>query len=152
MSKVTALKHEFVEFIPDQLEEGKLYVSIEYATVAHKCCCGCGKEVVTPLSPTDWKLIFDGKFVSLDPSIGNWSFQCKSHYWIRNGRVQWALQWSQEQIERGRAYDRSAKARHFGTSEESAHAAAADVGKQELGKPKKRFWRSLRKWFPRRNR
>ena len=98
MSKVTALKHEFVEFIPDQLEEGKLYVSIEYATVAHKCCCGCGKEVVTPLSPTDWKLIFDGKFVSLDPSIGNWSFQCKSHYWIRNGRVQWALQWSQETL------------------------------------------------------
>src|SRR5712692_8520000 len=27
--------------------------SMAYATVAHKCCCGYGKEVVTPLTPTD---------------------------------------------------------------------------------------------------
>jgi hypothetical protein len=52
-----------------------------------KCACGCGKEVVTPLSATDWKLIFDGKTVSLDPSIGNWGFPCRSHYWVRNNRM-----------------------------------------------------------------
>src|ERR1700739_3308968 len=109
MSKVNTVTHEFVEFIPDTLEEGKLYISIAYATVAHKCCCGCGREVVTPLSPTDWKLIFDGKTISLDPSIGNWSFTCKSHYWIRNNRVRWAVQWSQEQIDGGRSRDRFAK-------------------------------------------
>jgi hypothetical protein len=45
--------HEFVEFIPDTIEEGKIYVSIAYATTVHKCACGCGKEVVTPFSPTD---------------------------------------------------------------------------------------------------
>src|ERR1700730_16640567 len=44
------------------------------ATVAHKSRCGCGKEVVKSLSPTDWKLIFEGKFISLDLSIGNCSF------------------------------------------------------------------------------
>jgi Family of unknown function (DUF6527) len=33
------------------------------------CCCGCGEKVVTPLRPTDWKLIFDGKTISLDPSL-----------------------------------------------------------------------------------
>ena len=32
------LTHEFVEFIPDVIEEGKIYVSIEYATAVHKCC------------------------------------------------------------------------------------------------------------------
>ena len=69
------------------IEEGKIYVSIAYATAVHKCACGCGKEVVTPLSPTDWKLIFDGKTVSLDPSIGNWGFPCRSHYWVRNNRA-----------------------------------------------------------------
>lgn len=74
MKQETVLKHEFVEFIPDNLEDGTVYVSVGFATVAHKCCCGCGKEVGTPLSPTDWKLIFDGKTVSLDPSIGNWGF------------------------------------------------------------------------------
>ena len=68
MKQENSLAHEFVEFIPDVLEEGKIYVSIEHSTVVHRCCCGCGKEVVTPLSPTDWKLIFNGKTISLDPS------------------------------------------------------------------------------------
>ena len=51
MKRDLVLKHEFVEFIPDKLEDGIVYVSIRYATVAHKCCCGCGTEVVTPLAP-----------------------------------------------------------------------------------------------------
>lgn len=50
------LKHEFLEFIADQLKEDTIYVSIPYATLVHKCCCGCGTEVVTPLGPTDWTL------------------------------------------------------------------------------------------------
>jgi len=111
-----SLTHEFVEFIPAQIQEGKLYISIPYATVTHKCCCGCRKEVVTPLSPTDWKLIFDGQSVSLDPSIGNWSFDCKSHYWIRRNRVIWAETWSKERIESGRAYDRTSKNKHYDES------------------------------------
>jgi hypothetical protein len=105
-----SLRHEFVEFIPDQLEEGVLYVSIEHATAAHKCACGCRNEVFTPLSRTDWKLIFDGETVSLNPSIGNWSFDCQSHYWIEEGRVRWAPRWSRDKIEDGRELDRLAKA------------------------------------------
>ena len=46
------LRHRFVEFIPDVVEDGMMYVSMEYMTVAHNCCCGCGTEVSTPLSPT----------------------------------------------------------------------------------------------------
>jgi hypothetical protein len=85
--KQAALTHEFVDYMPDVPQEGTLYISIRFATAIHKCCCGCGNEVVTPLSPTDWKLIFDGDTVSLDPSIGNWSFPCQSHYWIRRNNV-----------------------------------------------------------------
>jgi Family of unknown function (DUF6527) len=114
MKRQTALAHEFVEYMPDQLKDGILYVSIPFATVAHKCCCGCGHEVVTPLSPTDWKLIFDGQSISLDPSIGNWSFPCKSHYWVRNGKIRWACKWTQEEVDAGRASDRMAKQEHFG--------------------------------------
>ena len=98
MKQQTVLTHEFVELIPDDLKEGVIYVCVQYATVAHKCCCCCGKEVVTPLSPTDWKLMFDGKTITLDPSIGNWNFECQSHYWIRGNRVRWAPKWSQEMI------------------------------------------------------
>jgi len=74
MKQEIALKREFVEFIPEELKEGTVYVSIRFATVSHLCVCGCKNKVVTPLRPADWKLIFDGKSVSLHPSVGNWGF------------------------------------------------------------------------------
>ena len=103
------LTHKFLKNIPDALEEGVLYVSVEYATCIHKCVCGCGNEVVTPLSPTDWKLSFNGNTVSLHPSIGNWSLECQSHYWITNDEVEWASKWSRNRIERNRNEDRQEK-------------------------------------------
>ena len=96
MKRNKVLKHEFVEYIPAHLEENTIYVSVAFATVVHKCCCGCGNEVVTPLSPTDWKLFFDGQAISLTPSIGNWNFKCRSHYWIDRNKVKWARSWSQK--------------------------------------------------------
>lgn len=118
--KRNALTPQFVEFIPTTLQDGVLYVSLAYSTASHLCCCGCGKEVVTPLSPTDWKLVCDGETVSLDPSIGNWSLACRSHYWIRRNRVHWAGQMSRDRIEAGRAHDRAAKARYYGAPTPSA--------------------------------
>jgi hypothetical protein len=96
MKKKTHLVHIFVEYIPDQLEDGTVYVSLKFATAVHKCCCGCGYDVVTPLSPNGWKLIYDGNSISLSPSIGNWSFPCKSHYWIINDTVKWARRWTRK--------------------------------------------------------
>ena len=72
------LVHKFVENLPEKLEEGTVYVCMGMATVAHNCCCGCGNEVVTPLSPTDWKLEYDGGTITLYPSIGNWGFATRS--------------------------------------------------------------------------
>ena len=109
------LRHEFVEFIPETLAEGVVYVSIPYATAAHLCCCGCGREVTTPLSPTDWTLLFDGETVSLEPSIGNWGFACKSHYWVRNDRVEWAAKWSRGRIKAARTQDRRVKMWRYGS-------------------------------------
>jgi len=108
--KRTAATHAFVEFIPpvQDMDEGKVYISIPYATVAHRCMCGCGCEVVTPLSPIHWQLMFDGKTISLHPSIGSWSLPCHSHYWIRNDKVVWARRWSPKEIEQCRADDRQA--------------------------------------------
>ena len=114
MNRPIVLAHEFVTVIPNELAERTLYVSVDYATVLHRCCCGCGREVVTPLSPTDWKLVYDGVSVSLYPSIGNWSFECQSHYWVENGKVLWGGRWSSERIAAGRARDRRAKEMHYG--------------------------------------
>lgn len=105
MKRDQKIGHEFVEFIPEVMRAGVVYVSVHYATASHLCACGCGSNVVTPITPTDWKLEFDGASISLDPSIGNWSFPCQSHYWVRNGRIRWAAKWSKDRIEAGRAFD-----------------------------------------------
>ncbi len=77
------LQHRFVETIPDEIEEGYIYITIKYCTATHKCVCGCGNEVTTPITPNMWQLTFDGKSISLYPSIGNRSFDCKSQFAVR---------------------------------------------------------------------
>ena len=131
MSRVMTYRHEFVRSFPEPLQEGVLYVSVEFGSTAHRCMCGCGQEVFARLSPRDWRIIYDGKAVSLDPSIGNWSFPCRSHYWLEGGRVSWAAQWSSEQIEQGRALDRARKARHYG--EQPAQEPTAAGGRPSPG-------------------
>ena len=93
------LSPEFVKSVPEELEDGVIYISMEYRTAIHKCCCGCGEQVVTPFSPKGWKLTFDGR-VSLHPSIGNWSFPCQSHYWIILNEVKWEPKWEEIKDER----------------------------------------------------
>lgn len=88
----------FVEFIPEYVETGKLYISDKYEIAIHKCCCGCNEEVVTPLSPVDWQCSVTSNGVSLYPSVGNWKYQCKSHYFIRENSILWAKGLSEAQI------------------------------------------------------
>lgn len=108
------LNHKFVDKIPDEIEEGTLYISIPYETAIHKCCCGCGNEVVTPLSPKQWSLTFDGESVTLYPSIGNWSLKCRSHYFIRRNAVVWAKTYDQERIRNVKKYDSQELSKYFG--------------------------------------
>ena len=111
--KITQIRPEFVEYIPERLEEGVLYISERYRTAVHKCCCGCGQEVVTPLSPAEWRLRRNGNRVSLWPSIGNWAFPCESHYWIRDDQAVWAPKLSRRRIESLRARQRQTRERHW---------------------------------------
>lgn len=107
------LRPDFVEYIPHELEEGILYISLRYNAVGHKCPCGCGNLVFTPLSPDDWQLYYDGKGVSLTPSIGNWSYDCQSHYWIIKNEVHFASRWTDKKIERVREKQARKKNRFF---------------------------------------
>ena len=120
MIRHASLAHEFVEYIPAELAEGVLYISIPYRTAVHRCACGCGNKVVTPISPADWQLFYDGDTVSLTPSIGNWGFPCRSHYWIKAGQIRWSHAWTDDQIAAGRARDDRGRAKYF-----AARAAAA---------------------------
>lgn len=89
MTRRDRLGHSFVEFIPKEVDEGILYISRRFNTATHRCCCGCGFKVVTPLNPAKWSLTDHGETVSLAPSIGLGALPCRSHYWIRRGRVNW---------------------------------------------------------------
>ena len=93
--KIYEMKKEFVHRVPAELEEGILYVCLDCDVVVHKCACGCGEKVVLPLSPEHWKLTCDGE-VTLSPSIGNYQYECKSHYFIRNGNVVWVESFKEE--------------------------------------------------------
>jgi hypothetical protein len=83
--KKVEIEPVFVEFVPDVLEENKIYISEEYKCAIHNCLCGCGEKTVMPLYSNGWNLIKEsnGK-VSFTPSVGNYNFQCKSHYIITN--------------------------------------------------------------------
>ncbi len=109
----TSLVYKFVEFIPSELEEGILYITVEYKTAVHLCVCGCGNKTITPITPNDWKLTYNGSSVSLSPSIGNWSFDCRSHYWIRKNEIIIAPSWSLDEVDLGRKKDVKKKKKFF---------------------------------------
>jgi len=85
---------EYVEFIPKEMVQGIIYISLEYNTAIHLCLCGCKNQVVTPLNHisiitgsrimSGWDFYNNNGKVSLSPSIGNYSFDCKSHYILTN--------------------------------------------------------------------
>jgi hypothetical protein len=145
--KLNSIEPEFVEFIPSELSEGTLYVSMIYTTTVHLCACGCGNRVVLPLSPADWQMYFDGEAVSLTPSVGNWEFPCHSHYWIKGNKIRWAAPWTKEQIAAGRRRDARDLETHFADRQ-----AASGIDVQLAVQSKS--WRSrlllrIRRWFNR---
>lgn len=85
--KTKNIRPEFVTQFPAVFEQGVLYISEEFETAGHLCCCGCGEKVITPLNPAKWRLRKEGDTVSLSPSIGNWNYTCKSHYFISKNKV-----------------------------------------------------------------
>jgi hypothetical protein len=146
MRPAVSFKHAFVESAPERLEDGVIYVSIRYRSVIHKCACGCGSEVVTPLGPTDWGLIFDGISISLDPSVGNWSLPCRSHYWIKRNKALWAGDWSDEQVARGRAMDRARKEDYHG---ERVTVPPSAMPSPPVTVPASTFSTRIGRWFAR---
>ena len=113
MQKLTNIELIRVHYIPKELEPGLLYVSEEFGAAVHLCACGCGRKVSTPLHPTEWSLKDGSDGPSLFPSIGNWEFPCKSHYWILRGRIVWAEPWTEERIVAGRRAEEERRRAYF---------------------------------------
>lgn len=142
--KHSELRPKFVEFIPEALEDGVLYVAMEYQTVAHRCCCGCGCPVYLPLSPTQWQLTFDGEAIWLEPSVGSWSLPCRSHYWIRGNHVHWADQWTPQQVEAARSLGQRQRDAHFAATTPAADTTA--ISAAPIAQPQSR-WTRVKAFF-----
>lgn len=113
-------RHKVVDSIPEILQANTLYVTTDRDVAGHLCACGCGREVITPLSPTDWSITFGRRGATLFPSIGNWAFPCRSHYFIRDGDAVWARDMSDKAIAHGRQRDRARKQQYYGRLSEPA--------------------------------
>ena len=88
--KTKKYKIEFIDTIPKKLNEGILYTCMNCNVIVHKCACGCGEKTVTPLDKNNgWVMKYDGQSLTLRPSIGNFNFKCKSHYFITENSVEW---------------------------------------------------------------
>lgn len=111
--KVNTIRPQYVESFPSDLEDGVLYISRKFRTACHRCCCGCGTKIITPIRPTEYRLTDCGGIISLYPSVGNWNHPCESHYLIRDNRVLWAEGMSKAEIVRGREMDDAEKSAYF---------------------------------------
>lgn len=154
MSRVKRLDPRFVETMPDRIESGILYVSLEYGSMIHVCACGCGDEVVLPLTPLDWSFRYDGETISVWPSVGNWSLPCRSHYIIEKGGIRWAGAWNEKQIVAGRALDRDRKQNPGALTAKPAEEGDIPVSEISLrAGPRRSCFEAVRqrleKWFGR---
>lgn len=111
--KTERFRLERVGYMPKKLEPSILYISQEFQTAAHLCACGCGVKIRTPLGPTEWSVRDTESGPTLRPSVGNWQQNCRSHYLITNGKVEWAGQWSEQKVLAGRAAEQSRREAYF---------------------------------------
>ncbi|WP_395742379.1 DUF6527 family protein [Prosthecobacter sp.] len=124
---------------------------MEFATVIHLCACGCGNKVVTPLKRAGWELSYTEDGVSLYPSIGCWSFACRSHYWVRQNQVVWSDDWSNAEIRNGREetqrmhldHQRRAKSQEEENNTSTHHSASAAAAEVVVSPPSKTYFRRV---------
>lgn len=111
--KINTIRPEYVTQFPSTFVDGVLYISEEFETAGHLCCCGCGERVITPLNPAKWQIRKDGNKVSLSPSVGNWNYACRSHYWISRSQVIEAKKFDSRTIQAVQRRDRRDMGRYI---------------------------------------
>lgn len=89
MTKITQVTYAFVDSAPATLAPGTIYISAKYRAIVHLCLCGCTEKVLLNLEPDAWRFTFDGRTISICPSVGNVGIPCRSHYIVHRSRVKW---------------------------------------------------------------
>lgn len=91
MERINELKPVYCDYMPDQFEADKVYISTVFNLAIHLCACGCGGQTVTPLSDKEWTLTDKGGVITLRPSIGNFLGENLYHayYYITDNKIEW---------------------------------------------------------------
>jgi len=88
--RLNEIELEYVHYMPKKLEHGILYVSKEFGCAQHLCACGCNNKVHTPIDGAyKWDFTDNEGKATLHPSIGSFQIPCKSHYIIKDGKINW---------------------------------------------------------------
>lgn len=142
--KTLSVVPRYVVHLPEQLEEGILYISEEFSLTAHLCCCGCGEEVSLPLNPARWSISRSRTgAVSVCPSVGNWKYKCRSHYWIKENQVIDAGPMSARAIEQVIQRDKRDRDAYVALSNQPEHLSWWQATARSVKQTAHSFWQSL---------
>ena len=117
--RLKAITPVFVEYIPTEGKDlilGIVFISMKHNMVVYRCPCGCGGLSEFMLDPIRFRMEYDGSSVTFYPSIGISYLECRSHYWIRNNRIEWCApmeDWESQEAQR-RDLARALKVRNAG--------------------------------------
>jgi hypothetical protein len=86
-----------VDDVPETLKDYELYLvgsQVSPWLAAMRCPCGCGASLLLNLLPEErpcWSVRETQKgIVSLHPSVWR-QVGCRSHFFLRDGRIQWCI-------------------------------------------------------------
>ena len=136
--RLKTITPEFVEFIPTEgkdLIPGIVYISMKHGMVVYRCPCGCGGLSEFMLDPIRFRMEYDGSNVSFCPSIGISYLECRSHYWIRNNRIEWCApmkDWESQEAQR-RELARALEVRN--------------AGERDWKRALRKVWEPFGKWW-----
>jgi hypothetical protein len=132
---------ERAKYIPADVKPNVLYVSDDFGIAIHLCACGCGSKVKTPLGPTEWSVKETKDGPTVWPSIGSWQLPCRSHYVIKQGRIQWAPAWTPDQIQRGRLQEDKRRRIYLASLHQKPHLISGFIqfAKDAAGSVLRRF-------------
>ena len=138
--RLKAITPAFVETIPTDGKDlilGIVYISMKHNMVVYRCPCGCGGLSEFMLDPIRFRLEYDGTKVSFYPSIGIPYLECRSHYWIRDNRIEWCAPLKDWETELAQRRELS-KALETHRTEESHRSKGI-----------RKLWMGLVKWWKR---
>jgi hypothetical protein len=89
------IKYEFVKDLPNYIKDERIYIikdGINPDSLAFKCPCGCDSIIFLNLlkdAKPCWKFRITKKGnITISPSVWR-KIGCKSHFFIREGRIDW---------------------------------------------------------------